>query len=146
MHLVGDRRLQTSVNFTRVTSPMFLTRCIRYFVQLPQMEMRLRSELRQESYRFLNRLMNYDSPPFLHKPIVHTLGPTQPIQHTIVPPRAYCSTSVVLHEGTCGIGLCWIGGCAESPRAVSKRVQNRRVLDRLLVSYITASCRTTLVE
>ena len=38
------------------------------------------------------------SPPFLHKPILHTLGPTQPIQHTIVPPRAYYSTSVVLHE------------------------------------------------
>ena len=38
------------------------------------------------------------SPPFLHKPILHTLGPTQPIQHTIVPPRAYYSTSVVPHE------------------------------------------------
>ena len=38
------------------------------------------------------------SPPFLHKPILYTLGPTQPIQHTIVPPRAYYSTSVVLHE------------------------------------------------
>ena len=38
------------------------------------------------------------SPPFLQKPILHTLGPTQPIQHTIVSARAYCSTSVVLHE------------------------------------------------
>ena len=37
-------------------------------------------------------------PPFLHKPILHTLGPTQPIQHTIVPPRAYYSTNVDLHE------------------------------------------------
>ena len=36
--------------------------------------------------------------PFLHKPILHTLGPTQPIQHTIVSSRAYYSTSVVLHE------------------------------------------------
>ena len=40
----------------------------------------------------------YGSPPFLHKPILHTLGPTQPIQHTIVPSRAYYSTSVILHE------------------------------------------------
>ena len=38
------------------------------------------------------------SPSFLHKTILHTLGSTQPIQHTIVPPRAYYSTSVVLHE------------------------------------------------
>ena len=36
--------------------------------------------------------------PFLHKPILHTLSPIQPIQHTIVPPRAYYFTSVVLHE------------------------------------------------
>ena len=38
------------------------------------------------------------SPPFLHKPILHTLDPTQPIQHTIVPSRAYYATSVVLRE------------------------------------------------
>ena len=38
------------------------------------------------------------SPPFLHKPIIYTLGPTQPIQHTIVSSRAYYSTIVVLHE------------------------------------------------
>ena len=38
------------------------------------------------------------SPPFLHKPILHTLAPTQPIQHTIVSSQAYYSTSVVLHE------------------------------------------------
>ena len=30
--------------------------------------------------------------------ILHPLGPTQLIQHTIVPPRAYYFTSVVLHE------------------------------------------------
>ena len=41
---------------------------------------------------------SFGSPPFLHKPILHPLGPTQLIQHTIVPPRAYYSTSVVLHE------------------------------------------------
>ena len=38
---------------------MFPTRCTRYFVQVPQTEMRLRSELRQRSYRFLNRLTDY---------------------------------------------------------------------------------------
>ena len=32
------------------------------------------------------------------KPILHTLGSTQPIQHTIVPSWAYYSTSVVLHK------------------------------------------------
>ena len=35
---------------------MSSTRCTRYFVQLLQTEMRLRSELRRRSYRFLNRL------------------------------------------------------------------------------------------
>ena len=45
-----------------------------------------------------DKMVPAGSPPFLHKPILYTLGPTQPIQHTIVPPRAYYSTSVVLHE------------------------------------------------
>ena len=57
-------------------------------------------------YRFLTVFIDsthfvcvrYGSPPFLHKPILHTLGPTQPIQHTIVSSRAHYSTSVVLHE------------------------------------------------
>ena len=57
----------------------------------------LKLRLKYYSVKIL-QIGNYGSPPFLHKPIVHTLGPTQPIQHTIVPPRAYYSTSVVLHE------------------------------------------------
>ena len=44
------------------------------------------------------RCPNFGSPPFLHKPILYTLGPAQPIQHTIVPPRADYSTSVVLQK------------------------------------------------
>ena len=51
------------------------------------------------------------SPPFLHKLILHTLDPTQPIQHTIVPSRAYYATSVVLHEAviydTCNRSNTW---------------------------------------
>ena len=55
------------------------------------------------SSRFCNRgnsseTRTLGSPLFLYKPILHTLGSTQFIQHTIVPPSAYYSTSVVLHE------------------------------------------------
>ena len=39
-------------------------------------------------------------PPFLHKLILDTLGPTQPRQHKIALPRAYYSTSVVLQHAT----------------------------------------------
>ena len=50
-------------------------------------------------YYDANRVTSiFGSPLFLHKPILRTLGPTQPIQHTIVPSRAYDSTSVVLHK------------------------------------------------
>ena len=41
---------------TRVKSPMFGTRCTQYFVQLPQAEIRFRSELPKRNYRYLHRL------------------------------------------------------------------------------------------
>ena len=42
------------------------------------------------------KMQHLGSPSFLHKPILYPFGPTQRIQHTIVHPRSYCSTSVVL--------------------------------------------------
>ena len=66
-------------------------------------------------FNFVSAILNFEilrtdgSPPFLHKPILHSPGPTQLIQHTIVRSRAYYSTSVVetggVESGTCGIGL-----------------------------------------
>ena len=56
VHLVRDRRFETSVAITRVKLPMFPTRRTRYFVQPPQtMQMRFR----RRSYKFLNRLTDY---------------------------------------------------------------------------------------
>ena len=53
------RRFQTEAAITQVHTSMFPTRCTRYFVHLPQTEMRFRSELRRRSYRFLKRFTDY---------------------------------------------------------------------------------------
>ena len=53
VHFVGEMWI------TQGKSPRFSTRCTRYCAQLPETEMQLWSELRRRSYRFLNRLTDY---------------------------------------------------------------------------------------
>ena len=76
-----------SAAITRVKSLMLPTRCTRYFVQLPQTEMRLRSELRRRSYKFLNRLTDYQ---------LQFRGATVHVQWRYYPPSLFLVTSFTL--------------------------------------------------
>ena len=58
-HQCRSMRRRIIMQQTRASTFTFPTRGRRYFAQLPETEMRRRSESRRRSYRFLNRLTDY---------------------------------------------------------------------------------------